>query len=259
MGSYAGQAPGLDYPRPSEAQLRWLESDVLDDLKDLAGEGEGDVIRRWDVAVEQVSVDDPAPQPANASLDVSQLWMRVDVAVHIGRSANVSVSQVVDLWRRRGMSAGMVADRVSSTLSGGREGSWGGTWLLAVDGSSVRSDVELPCLGYARVSWSRDCDLSVSAWWSRGSSLVQVCVVSVWGVLGSIVVCVYVCQRMKYGSIRLSVLSDWAIVVRVCHGVSRVGLHVVSACILMQCGFGWEGAIMFAVLLGLGVLRLCLI
>ena len=94
--------------------------------------------------------------------------------MEVGTSTTEHPTQVSGLGGLRTMTAGSVAQRVSSVLRGQRPGALAGTWALAVDASSVRYRVSLPCLGYAGVALSIDCELSWSGWLSRGATWAQI-------------------------------------------------------------------------------------
>jgi len=92
--------------------------------------------------------------------------MRVPVtfqldAAHSGlltRPWNVSRSgSSVPAFSQRAWSAGAVAQRLTATLQGSRPGSEVGTWLMAVDPSTVEYTVFLPCLPAAGGGRSEDC------------------------------------------------------------------------------------------------------
>lgn len=70
---------------------------MLDDLQDMAGEGDLDQVRSWRVEVLQVDALPAEPAPQGDSLNVSQLWMRLSVQVHVGEPNGAARTQVAGL------------------------------------------------------------------------------------------------------------------------------------------------------------------
>ena len=149
--------------------MRWMLADLLDDLRDLAGDTEDS--RTWKVEVLSVRAEVPVP-PSNASCGPTpvlpmRISLRVDLSpVHL---ASASDAESLHGMEQRARSAGAVAQRLAASMRGQRPGSEGGTWLLTVDPDSVAVEVQLPCLRAMRQQHAETCEAEWSEYFGWGS------------------------------------------------------------------------------------------
>ena len=160
---------------------------MLDDLKDLAGEGDGDLIRLW--RIEIVSIDTLAALPPlpNDTLQYPQLWMNVSLRAHIEQSQWLADTQVPQLHMLRSMSAGSVGMRLRDVLSGARPGALNGIWLGTTAKTSVHLSVTLPCLASnsKAATYDRDCLQSAGTWGQSWTTLISLFVSLSWVACGA--------------------------------------------------------------------------
>lgn len=114
----ADSIPGLDYPSPGPMQLKWMSEDLLDDLRDVAGDQAA--TRTWRIVVLGVESGDVPPPNSSCLLPPPVLPMRIRIRADLSpvRLEAATTRRQEHGLRQRGRSAGAVVQRIAATLRG---------------------------------------------------------------------------------------------------------------------------------------------